>query len=77
MDYQEGDAVRVKAGTACPDAPDLDISGWQGRITDLSQADNESEPVNRRRGQSLRRPGLVPQRLAALLLSAGRSGRRG
>lgn len=45
MDYQVGDAVRVKAGTACPDAPDLDISGWQGRITDLTQADAESEPV--------------------------------
>lgn len=45
MNYQEGDAVRVKAGTACPDAPNLDISGWQGRITDLTHADDESEPV--------------------------------
>ena len=45
MDYKVGDAVRVKAGTACPDAPSLDISGWQGRITDLTHADAESEPV--------------------------------
>jgi len=45
MDYQRGDAVRAKAGTACPDAPDLDISGWQGRITDLTHADAESEPA--------------------------------
>jgi hypothetical protein len=36
--------VRVKPGTACPDAPDLDISGWQGRVTDLTYA-NASEPT--------------------------------
>jgi hypothetical protein len=34
--YRAGDAVRVKPGTACPDAPDLDIGGWQGRVTDLT-----------------------------------------
>jgi hypothetical protein len=45
MNYQEGDTVRVKPGTACPDAPELDISGWQGRITDLTYADDESEPA--------------------------------
>jgi len=43
--YREGDSVRVRLGTSCPDAPDLDISGWQGRITDLTHADDDSEPV--------------------------------
>jgi hypothetical protein len=43
--YREGDAVRVKPGTACPDAPDLDLSGWQGRVTDLTWAHDASEPM--------------------------------
>jgi hypothetical protein len=42
--YREGDAVRVKPGTVCPDAPDLDIGGWQGRVTDLTHA-NDSDPA--------------------------------
>jgi hypothetical protein len=43
--YREGDAVRVKPGTACPDAPDLDIGGWQGRVTDLTWANDTSDPT--------------------------------
>ena len=43
--YRLGDAVRVKPGTACPGAPQLDISGWQGRVTDLSQANDDSDPM--------------------------------
>jgi hypothetical protein len=43
--YRKGDSVRVKAGIPCPDAPDLDISGWQGRIFDLSGANQPSQPV--------------------------------
>lgn len=42
--YRQGDAVRVKPGTACPDAPTLDLSGWQGRVTDLTHA-NFSDPT--------------------------------
>lgn len=33
--FQIGDAVRVKAGVLYPDEPDIDISGWQGRISDV------------------------------------------
>jgi len=43
--FRKGDAVRVKPGTACPDAPDLDIGGWQGRVTDLSFVGDETEPT--------------------------------
>ncbi len=42
--YREGDAVRVKPGTTCPDVPDLDIGSWQGRVTDLTHA-NDSDPT--------------------------------
>ena len=37
--------MRVKPGTACPGAPDLDLSGWQGRVTDLTWANDVSEPT--------------------------------
>lgn len=43
--YREGDVVRVRPGTVCPDAPELDISGWQGRVTDLTWAEDDTEPV--------------------------------
>ena len=43
--YREGDAVRVKPGTAYPDVPELDIGGWQGRVTDLTGASKASELV--------------------------------
>jgi hypothetical protein len=43
--YREGDVVRVKPGTACPGAPDLDLSGWQGRVIDLTEANDASEPA--------------------------------
>ena len=43
--YREGDAVRVKPGTACPDVPELGIGGWQGRVTDLTGASKASESV--------------------------------
>jgi hypothetical protein len=36
--FKIGDPVRVKAGMLYPDVPDLDISGWQGRVTDVSGA---------------------------------------
>ena len=45
MVYREGDPVRVKPGTACPDASELDFSGWQGRVSDLSWVDDDSDPT--------------------------------
>lgn len=39
-----GDSVRVKDGVRYPDVPDLDISGWQGRITDVDQM-NDDPPL--------------------------------
>ncbi len=44
MKYQIGDSVRVKPGTPCPDFPEFDISGWQGRVTDLTYIDHPTEP---------------------------------
>jgi hypothetical protein len=44
MAYQIGDPIRVKPGTPCPDA-DLDIGGWQGRVVDLTYAQDEEEPT--------------------------------
>ena len=38
LDFDPGDSVRVKPGTDDPDL-DLDIGGWQGRITDIRQGD--------------------------------------
>jgi hypothetical protein len=43
--YRKGDAVRVKPGTPCPDAPNLDIGGWQGRVTDVSHVNEPSDPT--------------------------------
>lgn len=45
MNYQIGDAVRVKPDTACPDVPNLDIGGWQGRIIDLTYVNDPTEPT--------------------------------
>lgn len=42
--FRVGDTVRVKAGIVYPDVPDLDISGWQGRITDIDQM-NDDPPI--------------------------------
>lgn len=44
MNYQQADCIQVKPGTVCPDAPNLDISGWQGRVVDLQWVEAE-EPV--------------------------------
>lgn len=45
MKYQIGDSVRVKPGTPCPDFPEFDIGGWQGRVVDLTWANHPTEPV--------------------------------
>jgi len=45
MTYRKGDPVCVKSGTPCPDFPEFDIGGWQGRVVDLTWADDPIEPV--------------------------------
>lgn len=42
--FRVGDSVRVKEGECYPDVPDIDISGWQGRITDIDPM-NDALPV--------------------------------
>lgn len=39
-DFKVGDSVKVKEGIACPDMQDLLISGWQGKISDITKGDN-------------------------------------
>jgi len=36
-EYRTGDSVKVKDGTLCPDAEELCIGGWQGRITEIEE----------------------------------------
>jgi hypothetical protein len=45
MNFHIGDSVRVKAGVRDPDDPNFDIGGWQGRVTDLSHANEPQEPT--------------------------------
>jgi hypothetical protein len=33
-ELREGASVRVRLGVGCPDAPEIDISGWGGRVVD-------------------------------------------
>ena len=35
MKYRVGQSVRVKAGLMAPDDPDMDLSGWQGRVYNI------------------------------------------
>jgi hypothetical protein len=42
--FVAGDTVRVKEGVRYPDVPDVDIGGWQGRITDIDQI-NDDPPL--------------------------------
>jgi len=45
MNFHIGDPVRVKAGVRDPDDPNFDIGGWQGRVTDISHANEPQEPT--------------------------------
>jgi hypothetical protein len=45
VNYHIGDPVRVKPGVRDPDDPNFDIGGWQGRVTDLSHANEPQEPT--------------------------------
>ena len=37
-----GDIVKVQEGVMCPDYKDLNISGWQGTVTDISEDDKDN-----------------------------------
>ena len=39
MKYRKGQVVKVKDGVLCPDGPDFDLSGWQGRVIDIDEDD--------------------------------------
>ena len=39
MKYRIGQVVKVKDGVLCPDDPDFDLSGWQGRVIDIDEDD--------------------------------------
>lgn len=40
--FKIGDYVKVKEGIMSPDVEDLVISGWQGRIYDITKDDNNT-----------------------------------
>ncbi len=42
--FAVGDTVRIKTGVLYPDVSELDIGGWQGRITDIDQM-NDDPPI--------------------------------
>lgn len=44
MKYLIGHVVKVKDGVLCPDDPQFDLSGWQGRVIDISE-DEEGHTI--------------------------------
>ncbi len=40
MKLKTGQSVKVKKGILCPDDPEFDLSGWQGRIIDIGEDEN-------------------------------------
>lgn len=43
-DFKVGDTIKVKEGIVCPDMQDLIISGWQGRISEITKDDDGHLP---------------------------------
>ena len=39
------DSVKVKNGILCPDMEDLCIGGWQGRISEIAEDDDDNTIV--------------------------------
>ena len=37
MNLKTGKSVKVRKGILCPDDPEFDLSGWQGRIIEVSE----------------------------------------
>jgi hypothetical protein len=40
MKLKTGQSVKVKKGILCPDDPEFDLSGWQGRVIDIGEDEN-------------------------------------
>ena len=40
MKLKTGQSVKVKKGILCPDDPEFDLSGWQGRLIDIEKDEN-------------------------------------
>jgi len=40
MKLKTGQSVKVKKGILCPDDPEFDLSGWQGKIIDIDEDEN-------------------------------------
>jgi len=45
INFKIGDSVRVKDDVICPDKPDQPIGGWQGRIVDIWDGENNDNTV--------------------------------
>ena len=45
MKFRMGQSVRVKRGILCPDDPDFDLSGWQGRIIDIDEEEVDEPTI--------------------------------
>ena len=37
ISFKIGNSVRVNNGTLCPDVEDLNIGGWQGRVSEVTE----------------------------------------
>lgn len=40
--FKIGDSVRVNNGTLCPDVEDLNIGGWQGRVSKVTEDEDSN-----------------------------------
>jgi len=46
MKLKTGQSVKVKKGIFCPDDPEFDLSGWQGRIIDIGEDENGETTID-------------------------------
>jgi len=45
MKFKIDQSVKVKKGIQCPDDSKFDLSGWQGRIMDIDEGDNNEQTI--------------------------------
>ncbi len=43
MKFKKGESIKIKQGICDPDYPNIDISGWQGRIVEFDGEDEDGE----------------------------------
>jgi hypothetical protein len=43
MKFKKGESIKIKQGVCDPDYPNIDISGWQGRILEFDGEDEDGE----------------------------------